>query len=220
MAFPAPGIRPNALTGVDSRQFFGLPPLTESTVVRSLLPSLHATPVSLCSSTPYADPIFKLLGREAQGVSPQGLRRAEGLSLWHIIVTAALNVKTRLFLGHIEEKLRAYDDRIADLRYLGWQEGISLSTASVKTFVRFLRDNPTMKRADLVLMDSGNLRATWEIEDQTRVGLQFLPTGRVQFVIFARRVSEDYVSRVHGRDTIAGVGTQLRAFDLDRVLYS
>ena len=70
-------------------------------------------------------------------------------------------------------------------------------------------------------MDNGNLRAVWKDSDKqgTRLGLQFLGGGMVQFVIFKQRGVTRPISRLAGRDTFAGLKRQIEAFELDSLLY-
>jgi hypothetical protein len=69
-------------------------------------------------------------------------------------------------------------------------------------------------------MDNGNLRATWKDEHGTRLGLQFLGGGMVQFVISRRRKQGQPISRVSGRDSLRGLERQIVAFELNSLLYA
>ena len=98
-------------------------------------------------------------------------------------------------------------------------EGYTLSHTSLYDFERFALGSNNVRRGGLVLLDNGNLRAIWRDEQGTRLGLQFLGGGRVQYVIFKRRIGERMVSRAAGRDSLEGLERQLAAFDMRSLLY-
>ena len=110
--------------------------------------------------------------------------------------------------------LTACQRRLQELTEDARLEGSRIHIASRSTFFDFLVRTVPVGRGRLVLLENGNLRATWKGGDDTHVGLQFLTDGRIQYVIFTRRPGAPGVSRVAGRDTIAGVRRQLHAFDL------
>ena len=97
-------------------------------------------------------------------------------------------------------------------------DGYVLSTTSEIDFWEFVRSAPNVRRGNLVLMDNGNLRAIWKDNQGTRIGLQFLGDGLVQFVIFKRRKQGQPISRVSGRDSLEGLRRQIVAFELDSLL--
>ena len=67
-------------------------------------------------------------------------------------------------------------------------------------------------------MENGNLRAIWRDGQGTRMGLQFLGSGKLQYVIFKRHGGEDKISRASGRDNFDGIARQIDAFDLHSLL--
>ena len=99
------------------------------------------------------------------------------------------------------------------------QEGYTLNLASRRDFERFALGADDVRKGGLVLLDNGNLRAIWRGEQGARLGLQFLGCGMVQYVIFKRRKGERSVSRVTGRDSLAGLARQLTAFELHSLLH-
>ena len=113
----------------------------------------------------------------------------------------------------------AYMRRLAYLRDEAKQDGYFLNLASEVDFRQFVGSAPNMQKANLVLMDNGNLRATWKDNQGTRIGLQFLGGRMAQYVIFKRRRQELPISRVVGRDSLEGLERQFRAFDLHSLLY-
>ena len=117
-----------------------------------------------------------------------------------------------------EEQHQAYRSRIEELRRFAALDGFSVNKASEKDFWSFLTSMPFVCKAEMVLLDNGNLRVIWDDEDDSHIGLQFLGNGRLQYVIFRRQKGSSHVSRVAGRDTFDGVRSQVRLFELESLL--
>ena len=117
-----------------------------------------------------------------------------------------------------EEQHQAYRSRIEELRRFAALDGFSVSKASERDFWSFLTSMPFVCKAEMVLLDNGNLRVIWDDEDDNHIGLQFLGNGRLQYVIFRRQKGSSHVSRVAGRDTFDGVRSQVRLFELESLL--
>lgn len=113
----------------------------------------------------------------------------------------------------------AYMRRLAYLRDEAIKDGYILNPASEVDFQQFVSSAPNMQKANLVLMDNGNLRAIWKDMQGTRIGLQFLGGRMAQYVIFKRRSQGLPISRVVGRDSLEGLERQFDAFDLHSLLY-
>jgi hypothetical protein len=116
------------------------------------------------------------------------------------------------------ETRQAYRDRIESLRNDAEIDGFSVNSKSEQAFWSFVNSVPFARKANLVLLDNGNLRAVWGGEDNRHFGLQFLGEHAVQYVIFRRRAGSRNVSRVAGRDTFVGVKKQVRTFNLQEFL--
>ena len=121
---------------------------------------------------------------------------------------------------HARTKYDAYVPRLRFLQGEAVHDGYELNPASEVDFEKFVRSDPGIRKGNLVLMDNGNLRATWKDEHGTRLGLQFLGDGMVQFVLFKRRGRENLISRASGRDSLEGLERQIVAFDLKSLLYA
>ncbi len=93
-----------------------------------------------------------------------------------------------------------------------------LSEASEMDFRRFVFACPNLRKGSLILTDSGNIRAIWKGSKGSRLGLQFLGDGMMQYVMFNQRENEKEVSRASGRDAIQGVLWQINAFGLVALL--
>ena len=113
---------------------------------------------------------------------------------------------------------QAYRSRIEALRSDADLDGFAVNEASERDFWSFVRSVPFVRKAEVVLVDNGNLRAVWGGKDGSHLGLQFLGNRLVEYVIFKRRQTTRDVSRVAGRDTLDGIKRQIHAFDLTALL--
>lgn len=117
------------------------------------------------------------------------------------------------------EDTDVYRLRIRELCAYAKDDDFSLRPESEQDFWSFFYCGSRLRRFELVLIDNGNLRAVWRDEQETHLGLQFLGDNIVQFVIFKRRCPSQKISRVVGRDTLAGFEGQIQAFELQSLLY-
>lgn len=108
-----------------------------------------------------------------------------------------------------------YHHRIETLQSDAETEVFAINNASEENFWSFIGSIPLTRKAELVLMDNGNLRAVWKDQNGNHLGVQFLGEQMAEFVIFKQRPSAASVSRVAGIDTLEGLIAQLQAFDLD-----
>ena len=113
---------------------------------------------------------------------------------------------------------RRYWTRIDSLVIDARADGFSVNRDSERDFWAFMRSVSFGGSAEIVLVDNGNLRAVWDGEDGSHLGLQFLGGRMLQFVIFRRRKGSGHISRVAGRETFEGVRKQVRIFDLEVLL--
>ena len=114
---------------------------------------------------------------------------------------------------------QAYSARIGVLKNDAALDGFSLNKASEHDFWSFIKSSPFIKKGSLVLMDNGNLRASWKDGEGNHIGLQFLGNRAIQYVIFKRRAG-GHISRVAGCDTQKGVERQIKSFDLKSQMYA
>ena len=137
-------------------------------------------------------------------------------------------MRTRLLAGHTPQRgsalpgllavLKAYGERVAELREYGEADGITLRAESEAAFSSFIKSNTYARRASLVLLDNGNLRAVWKDDEGSQVGVQFHGGQVASYVIFKRRDHGEGISRVADTDTLDGVRGQIRAFGLDALV--
>ena len=116
-------------------------------------------------------------------------------------------------MGVAESRI-AYQRRIEELSKYGVEDGITLSEASHRDFWAFIDSANYLRRAEVVLMDNGDLRAVWRGDDQSHLALHFLGGRSVRYVVFKRRPASKHVSRVAGTDTFNGIKWQVLAFNL------
>ena len=110
-----------------------------------------------------------------------------------------------------------YKCRIDHLRKLAQdeEEWADFNPSSENDFWLFIELRQSTKKADLVLLENGNLRAIWEESDETYLAIEFQGGMRVEYVIFKRRPKSKHVSRVVGSDSFDGLLRQIEAFGLD-----
>ena len=117
------------------------------------------------------------------------------------------------------EKIRAYLNRVEELRGYVAQEGSVLNLESEYDFWMFVLSEPRIQESNLVVTDEENLRMVWRTSGENHLALEFLGGGEIQFVIFKRRTSSQWISRVAGRDNVKGVRCLIDTFGLDSLLY-
>ena len=108
--------------------------------------------------------------------------------------------------------------RIRELDDFARSEGFRVNLASEYTFWRFFERYALGAQPGLVLLDNGNLRATWGDMKPIHIGLQFLPNDQIQYVIFARSSSPPGVIRGHGRVGAANIPKLLDSYGIADVL--
>ena len=116
-------------------------------------------------------------------------------------------------------ELQEYESRLAYLRAESADEDYSINQRSETDFWRFINSQANLRGGDLVLMENGNLRAIWENDEGAQLGLQFLGEDTVQFVAFAQRKEGQEISRVTGRDSMAGFIGLIRALGVQSLLF-
>lgn len=82
-----------------------------------------------------------------------------------------------------EENSKSYERRIDTLLGYASEEGISARDESRKGFDFFVDTTIPTDKAMLIMMDNGNLRATWR-EDRSRLSLEFIGERLVHYVVF------------------------------------
>jgi len=115
---------------------------------------------------------------------------------------------------------QAYTRRIEELRSDGAMEDLPINEASERDFRSFVISSFELKKAGLVLLDNGNLRAIWKGDDGSQLGLQFLGGRMVEYVFFVRRPAAREMSRGAGLDTLDALKEQIRRWNLSSMVSS
>lgn len=166
------------------------------------------TPTTIASDASlYAD-------SEALGSDCTAFGGTIALDLWQAFDSECLaNVKRAL------ATFQTYKSRIAMLCAEGEHDETILNPDSERDFWRFVESNPFMRKAQLVLLENGNLRAIWKNGPDKHLGLQFLGGEMGQYVIFTQRPHTSKVSRVAGRDSLDALKKEIiDAYDLQQLL--
>ena len=108
----------------------------------------------------------------------------------------------------------SYFRRLDYLRSVAVEEGITFSEVSERDFWEFLHRFPLAVEGQLIVTDEGHVRLVWRGNEDEQIGIRFLGSQRVRYVIFKRRPGEQDVSLVSGDDTFEGVVGQAKQFDL------
>ncbi len=92
---------------------------------------------------------------------------------------------------------REYSDRIEYLRREGEHEDITLSLESQSGFWQLMDTMPDAQRAEIVLLDNGNLRVFWRSENGDYVGLEVLGDDSIKVLMRRRTSSPDDSMTLH-----------------------
>ena len=110
----------------------------------------------------------------------------------------------------IKNPARLYDNRIETLKKFAREDGYDLHESSHANFSKFLKEYPGLVRADLVLLENGNLRAIWRGKNGAQIGLQFLKDSRVQYVLFNESGPNSAALKPYGRGGFEETMNQLK----------
>ena len=119
----------------------------------------------------------------------------------------------------IKNPARLYDNRIETLKKFAREDGYDLHESSYANFNKFLKEYPGLVRADLVLLENGNLRAIWKGKNRAQIGLQFLKDSRVQYVLFNESGPSSAALKPYGRGGFEETMNQIKKFDLDTIMF-
>ena len=113
---------------------------------------------------------------------------------------------------------QSYGERVRTLHATAEDEGECVNPASEQDFWTLMWSGPLMKKANVVLLDNGNLRAVWKGASGEHLGVQFIGGQMAQYVIFTRRPETRKISRLAGRDGLRAFGEIINAFNLHSLL--
>ena len=109
-----------------------------------------------------------------------------------------------------------YKTRIMELRgFAEDDEDIeAVNESSISDFWSFMENNSYSRRAGLVLLDNGDLRAVWRENGGNNVGMEFQGNGTILYVMFKHYPDGRKTDRDAGITTFDGVAKKLREMDL------
>ena len=107
-----------------------------------------------------------------------------------------------------------YAQRIAYLRQEGELENISINSDSQSTFWHLLDKIPDAKRAEIVLLDNGNLRTYWRNEIREYVGLELIKDESLRCLMHKRTRSGEFDTTVMRSITISDIVEAIDAFGM------
>ena len=111
------------------------------------------------------------------------------------------------------DRMAGYEARIAALRSMGASDGIDLRQMSLLDFARFIRNEPPVPKASLVLTDAGNVRAVWRGAGGRQIGIQFLGGGTGSYVLLEPEASSRESPAPYGQRTLAELKELVLEFD-------
>ena len=111
------------------------------------------------------------------------------------------------------DRLAEYEARIEALRSMGASDGIDLRQRSLLDFARFIRNEPPVPKASLVLTDAGNVRAVWRGAGERQIGIQFLGGGTGSYVLLEPDPSSRESPAPYGQLPLAELKELVLEFD-------
>ena len=96
---------------------------------------------------------------------------------------------------------------------MGASDGIDLRQRSLLDFARFIRNEPPVPKASLVLTDAGNVRAVWRGAGERQIGIQFLGGGTGSYVLLEPDPSSRESPAPYGQLTLAELKDLVLEFD-------
>lgn len=140
----------------------------------------------------------------------KGVRKYSGWVIYHTGFTSSPTEQVQV-VNH-----QAYEDRIEELHsYAEHDEEIeAVNESSINDQKSFMEMTGFLRRAGLMMLDNGNLRAIWRENGGHNVGLQFQGEQSVLYVMFKRHSNGGETERTAGIGTFDNIIKQLRELDL------
>ena len=122
------------------------------------------------------------------------------------------------FLDSHPEIIRAYEERLGFLEKAGLTEGIELNADSETDFWEFIDTPQISRKAELVFIGEGNIRAIWEDEDENFLGLHFLGNRKIIHVIFKQHPDGKDTTIETGVESFEGTKKKIIQFGLTQLV--
>lgn len=129
-----------------------------------------------------------------------------------------VGVKSVTSFARESSDLNQIDQRIAELKEFGREEGTIYSAESEDGLRKFLQLYQPVCRPNVFLLPNGNFRAVWKDKGGDQLGLQFRGQAVVQFAAFARSKDETLTSS--GRVTLRGIRKLVSGLGLERLVFA
>ena len=113
-----------------------------------------------------------------------------------------------------------YTQRIAHFRQQGELENISINSDSQSAFWQLLDRIPHARRAEIVLLDNGNLRTYWRNEIREYVGLELINDQSLRCLMYKRTQSGEFDTTVMRSLTISEMLETIDALGMLPILNS
>jgi len=114
--------------------------------------------------------------------------------------------------------IESYNERIDTLEKYAREDGFTLNQSSYLNFSEFLDNYQPMKRASVVLLENGNLRANWKNKNGAYVALQFLDQSEIQFVLFSETGDDGLNLTNYGTGDYIKTMEQIQNLGLDQIM--
>ena len=114
--------------------------------------------------------------------------------------------------------VQSYEQRIDEIALDAILDGVYPHQESEQDMRDFLASIPYAQKANIVLGDTGNFRTVWERYGESRLGIEFMGNGIVQFVILHFKEPMTVTSYVTGRGSFDQVRRVVRADKLEEFL--
>ena len=111
-----------------------------------------------------------------------------------------------------------YHSRIAALREMATDEGITVEKAPIEEFWKLIYTLSPTNKAQLVLPQKGGLTAIWKDDDGNYAHIRFLGTGNLRYVIVTAPLHDSSGESVVGDCSIQDVKTLLEKHNLENLL--
>lgn len=109
--------------------------------------------------------------------------------------------------------------RISTLAKIEDDDDVVLNLESVGCLFRFLAQNKKMRRPALGVTPSGSIYAQWRKTANNKFSVEFLPDGRVYFVLFVpSQVEIAHINRVTGLEFVDSVIGNLNQYEVERLI--
>lgn len=121
---------------------------------------------------------------------------------------------------HVGRYRQEYSDRIEYLRELGTDEEILINLDSRSGFWQLMDTIPDAQRAEVVLLENGNLRVFWRSENNDYFGLEVLDDDSVRALVRHRTADDEAVTLRAGPGSMSEIVREIEAHGFESSINS